>query len=147
MRAQITGLKRLRAKIDRLEDKIDITGQQVLETIATRMIERIAWGMAKSPPTGRTYNRYKPRRVHTASAASGSAYPRLDRKRLLRSIKKKTSAKKKKVSVYTYSPYAKTMEYGDLTRNIAPRPFFYRSYRSAVRTVAAELRKNYEILR
>ena len=140
LRTKITGLKSLRAKIDKHKLATKLSSRTVLNNIADRHIARMIKGMQESPATGRTY--FRAGRAHTASAASGKAYPRIDTGALVRSMRKVSN--QHSVSVRVNSPYARKLEYGDLSQNLMPRPFFYRSYRSAVRSVAKDLRQTYK---
>lgn len=140
LKQKIVGLERLRNKIAKMKGAVPLTNREMLDRIATRHIERMRQGMRDSPATGRTYSR-PGGRTHTASAASGKAYPRIDTGRLARSLRKYSNATS--VTVRTRNPYARKLEYGDLSQNLMPRPFFFRSYRSATRKVGKELRLLY----
>ena len=143
MRVEITGLKRLRAQLKRMEAAGESATQDVVGLVAVRTRQLAKKRMQDSPATGRTYNRTKPRRIHTASAASGKAYPRVDLGKLQRSIKvEKFSRKGTPYSVVGSSvPYAAHLEYG--TFRMAARPWLMRSYRSAIRQISKELKAKY----
>jgi hypothetical protein len=143
---QIDGLAQIRSRLERTTHAVEQANVLVLNRVAERTIERIEEGMAASPATGRTYTKSNPRRIHTASSASGKAYPRHDTRELIASLEIDHAVAGSLYSrVGTNLPHAEDLEYG--TSKMAPRPFLWRSYRSAIRTVAKELRETYEALR
>jgi len=94
-----------------------IIAGEVVATEARRSVQN-------SPRGGRTYQKYKPRREHTASAA-GEA-PATDLGFLVRSITTEADPANARVFVlcaHSIAPYAKVLEYGSMSRNLQPRPF------------------------
>jgi HK97 gp10 family phage protein len=144
MSVKITGLRALIAKLEKMGPAGELAASNVMNRVGERTRERAIQGMAESPPTGATYRRTNPRRLHTASAPG--AYPRIDRKKLIKSIKvTKTSPKSKIMRVGSNLPQGEWLEYG--TPKMPARPWLFRSYRSAVRSVGKELRQEFEALR
>ena len=141
---QVTGLARARKKLLRSGVASDIAVTSIINRIATRTVDRIEEGMMQSPSSGKTYIRANPYRIHTASAPG--KYPRVDTHRLLSSLIIDWATRTNKFSsVGSNLPYAEDLEHG--TANMLPRPWLFRSYRSATRTIGRELRKEYEALR
>jgi hypothetical protein len=100
----------------RIDAAMDIAAE-VVATEARKNIQR-------SPRGGRTYEKYNPRRTHKASAA-GEA-PATDTGNLARSITTVVNYQNKTFTLRASSqlaPYARALEYGDMSRNLAPRPF------------------------
>ncbi len=97
---------------DEVEQHINGTAQAV-RTNAVRSIQR-------GPATGETYEKYKPRRTHTASAP-GEA-PQTDTGRLASSVSVRESGN---LAAYVFTPleYGKHLEFG--TRHIAARPWLF----------------------
>ena len=94
-----------------------IIAGEVVATEARRSVQN-------SPRGGVTYQKYKPRRTHKASAA-GEA-PATDLGFLVRSITTEADPANARVFVlcaHSIAPYAKDLEYGDMSRNLQPRPF------------------------
>ena len=106
-----------------------IIAGEVVATEARRSVEN-------SPRGGVTYQKYKPRREHTASAA-GEA-PATDLGFLARSITTEADPANARVFVlcaHSIAPYAKALEYGDMSRNLQPRPFMRPALRAKRRHV------------
>ncbi len=107
----------------------------VVATEARRSVEN-------SPRGGVTYQKYKPRREHTASAA-GEA-PATDLGFLVRSITTEADPANARVFVlcaHSIAPYAKALEYGDMSRNLRPRPFLRPAWRAKQKQAEAIVRQ------
>jgi len=103
----------------RLEANLVIAG----ELVATEVRRNIN----KSPRGGKTYVKTNPNRVHKASAAGES--PATDLGFLVRSIQMQPdldNLRVQVVSLATIAPYAKRLEFGDLSRGLQPRPFMFK---------------------
>ena len=103
--------------IERKVNAALIIAGEVVATEARRSVQN-------SPRGGVTYQKYKPRREHTASAA-GEA-PATDLGFLARSITTEPDPQNMRMYVlcaHAIAPYAKALEYGDMSRNLQPRPF------------------------
>lgn len=88
---------------------------QAVRTTAIRSVQR-------SPGSGKTYEKYNPRRTHRASSPGNA--PRTDTGRLVGAIRAELARKSSpvaKVGVTTAVEYGFWLEFG--TMNIAPRPF------------------------
>ena len=102
-----------------LEANLIIAG----EMVATEVRRNIN----KSPRGGKTYIKTNPNRVHKASAAGES--PATDLGFLVRSIQMQPdldNLRVQVVSLATIAPYAKRLEFGDLSRGLQPRPFMFK---------------------
>ena len=104
----------------RLEANLVIAGG-IVATEVRRNIQ-------KSPRGGKTYTKKKPNpRIHKASAAGES--PANDLGFLVRSIQVQPdldNLRVQVVSLSTIAPYAKRLEFGDLSRGLQPRPFMFK---------------------
>jgi len=103
----------------RLEANLIIAG----EMVATEVRRNIQ----TSPRGGKTYIKTNPNRVHKASAAGES--PATDLGFLVRSIQIEPDLQNLRVrilSLHSIAPYAKRLEYGDLSRGLQPRPFMFK---------------------
>ena len=103
----------------RLEANLIIAG----EMVATEVRRNIQ----TSPRGGKTYVKTNPNRTHTASAP-GEA-PATDLGFLVRSIQIEPDLQNLRVrilSLHSIAPYAKRLEYGDLSRGLQPRPFMFK---------------------
>ena len=103
----------------RLEANLVIAG----ELVATEVRRNIQ----KSPRGGKTYIKTNPNRVHKASAAGES--PATDLGFLVRSIQMQPdldNLRYQVVSLSTIAPYAKRLEFGDLSKGLQPRPFMFK---------------------
>ena len=104
----------------RLEANLVIAGG-IVATEVRRNIQ-------KSPRGGKTYTKKKPNpRIHKASAAGES--PATDLGFLARSIQIEPDLQNLRVrilSLHSIAPYAKRLEYGDLSRGLQPRPFMFK---------------------
>ena len=103
----------------RLEANLIIAG----EMVATEVRRNIQ----TSPRGGKTYVKTNPNRAHTASAPNES--PATDLGFLVRSIQIEPDLQNLRVrilSLHSIAPYAKRLEYGDLSRGLQPRPFMFK---------------------
>ena len=103
----------------RLEAKLIIAG----EIVATEVRRNIQ----TSPRGGKTYVKTNPNRTHKASAPNES--PATDLGFLVRSIQIEPDLQNLRVrilSLHSIAPYAKRLEYGDLSRGLQPRPFMFK---------------------
>jgi hypothetical protein len=103
----------------RIEANLVIAG----EVVATEVRRNIQ----TSPRGGRTYVKTHPNRTHTASAAGES--PATDLGFLVRSIQVEPDLQNLRVriiSLHSIAPYAKRLEFGDLSAGLAPRPFMFK---------------------
>ena len=103
----------------RLEANLIIAG----EIVATEVRRNIQ----TSPRGGKTYIKTNPNRTHTASAPNES--PATDLGFLVRSIQIEPELQNLRVrilSLHSIAPYAKRLEYGDLSRGLQPRPFMFK---------------------
>ena len=103
----------------RLEANLIIAG----EMVATEVRRNIQ----TSPRGGKTYIKTNPNRTHTASAPNES--PATDLGFLVRSIQIEPDLQNLRVrilSLHSIAPYAKRLEYGDLSRGLQPRPFMFK---------------------
>jgi len=103
----------------RLEANLIIAG----EMVATEVRRNIQ----TSPRGGKTYVKTNPNRTHKASAAGES--PATDLGFLVRSIQIEPDLQNLRVrilSLHSIAPYAKRLEYGDLSRGLQPRPFMFK---------------------
>ena len=103
----------------RLEANLIIAG----EIVATEVRRNIQ----TSPRGGKTYVKTNPNRTHKASAPNES--PATDLGFLVRSIQIEPELENLRVrilSLHSIAPYAKRLEYGDLSRGLQPRPFMFK---------------------
>ncbi len=103
----------------RLEANLIIAG----EMVATEVRRNIQ----TSPRGGKTYVKTNPNRTHKASAPNES--PATDLGFLVRSIQIEPDLQNLRVrilSLHSIAPYAKRLEYGDLSRGLQPRPFMFK---------------------
>ena len=103
----------------RIEANLVIAGE-VVATEVRRNIQTSPWG-------GKTYALSNPNRTHTASAAGES--PATDLGFLVRSIQTEPDMQNLRIrilSLHSIAPYAKRLEFGDLSAGLAPRPFMFK---------------------
>ena len=103
----------------RIEANLVIAG----EVVATEVRRNIQ----TSPRGGKTYALSNPNRTHTASAAGES--PATDLGFLVRSIQTEPDMQNLRIrslSLHSIAPYAKRLEFGDLSAGLAPRPFMFK---------------------
>jgi len=102
-----------------LEANLIIAG----EIVATEVRRNIQ----TSPRGGKTYVKTNPNRTQKASAPNES--PATDLGFLVRSIQIEPDLQNLRVrilSLHSIAPYAKRLEYGDLSRGLQPRPFMFK---------------------
>ena len=103
--------------IERKVNAALIIAGEVVATEARRSVQN-------SPRGGVTYQKYNPKREHTASA-DGEA-PATDLGFLVRSITTEPDPQNMRMYVlcaHAIAPYAKVLEYGSMSGNLRPRPF------------------------
>jgi len=104
----------------RIEANLVIAG----EMIATEVRRNIQ----KSPRGGVTYILTNPNRTHKASAAGES--PATDLGFLVRSIQTEPDMPNLRIrilSLKSIAPYAKRLEFGDMSAGLLPRPFMFKA--------------------
>ena len=114
----------------RLEANLIIAG----EMVATEVRRNIQ----TSPRGGKTYVKTNPNRTHKASAA-GEA-PATDLGFLVRSIQTEPDLPNLRIrilSLHSIAPYAKRLEYGDLSRGLQPRPFMRKGLQAKKKQVVS----------
>ncbi len=118
----------------RIEANLVIAG----EIVATEVRRNIQ----TSPRGGKTYTLTHPNRTHTASAPGES--PATDLGFLVRSIQTEPDMQNLRIrilSLHSIAPYAKRLEYGDLSSRLAPRPFMFKGL-NAKKKQAVSIVKN-----
>ncbi len=103
----------------RIEANLVIAG----EIVATEVRRNIQ----TSPRGGKTYTLTHPNLTHTASAPGES--PATDLGFLVRSIQTEPDMQNLRIrilSLHSIAPYAKRLEFGDLSAGLAPRPFMFK---------------------
>lgn len=116
---ELAGSKELQAALQRASGEVrDAVSRAVVGT-ALELQGNIKTSIARGPASGRTYQKYKPRRVHTASAPGQP--PMSDTGRLVNSIEF-DKVGDLTATVGSKLAYALYLEYG--TRRMAARPFF-----------------------
>lgn len=124
--------------VENVENKVNaalIIAGEVVATEARRSVQN-------SPRGGVTYQKYNPRRTHTASA-EGEA-PATDLGFLVRSITTEADPANARVFVlcaHSIAPYAKALEYGSMSRNLRPRPFLRPALRAKQKQAEAIVRQ------
>ena len=104
----------------RIEANLVIAG----EMIATEVRRNIQ----KSPRGGVTYILTNPNRTHKASAAGES--PATDLGFLVRSIQTEPDMPNLRIrilSLKSIAPYARRLEFGDMSEGLLPRPFMFKA--------------------
>lgn len=118
----------------RIEANLVIAG----EIVATEVRRNIQ----TSPRGGRTYVKTHPNRTHTASAAGES--PATDLGFLVRSIQTEPDMQNLRIrilSLHSIAPYAKRLEFGDLSAGLAPRPFMFKGLQAKKQQAISLLQK------
>jgi len=119
-----SGIKNLQAFQKKLQKRMVDAPEKTVDDLirrSTSLVEQTTLDSIRSGGTGITYQKYNPRRQHTASA-EGEA-PATDTGMLIGSI---TSSVKKQGTavvgqIIASAPYAAFLEFG--TSNIRPRPY------------------------
>ena len=113
---------------------IDILRRKVegaLVVSGEMIADRARKNINKSPRGGRTYvktNASGNTRIHKASAPGES--PATDLGFLVRSIQVQPdfdNLRIRVVSLHSIAPYARRLEFGDMSRNLQPRPFMFKA--------------------
>lgn len=118
LKIQLTGMLSNKDAIRKINQNIDkmVDDEVMKAAIDTANIARKS--IQRGPKTGRTYNKYNPRRTHQASAA-GQA-PATDTGALVSSITQEKTGEAEAI-VGSTIVYSKFLEFG--TRDIDERPF------------------------
>ena len=119
-----SGIKNLKAFQKKLNKRMVQNPERELSDLirrSTSLVEQTVLDSIRSGGSGITYQKYNPRREHTASAQGEP--PATDTGFLINSITSIVKKDKGEVvgQVITSAPYAKFLEFG--TSNILPRPF------------------------
>lgn len=140
----IGGRKRSRDTLRRFGERAEITANRSGDVMSARLIELIQEQIRTGAKTGRVYRRYKPFRIHQASAP-GQA-PAEDLGNLSRSF----VAVQTKINQYAYKntvgsnlSYAAALEYGYPDRNLLPRPYMSVALRQLKAEVTDILRQEW----
>ena len=116
---KITNLKAFNKKLNK---KLQDNKVKEYVTRATNMVQNTAKESILKGGSGRTYEKYKPRRTHTASAPNQP--PANDENYLVQNITMNVDVKSNGTvvgQIISAAPYSKALEYG--TVNMQPRPF------------------------
>jgi HK97 gp10 family phage protein len=119
VRIRLTGSDALQAALREASGDVRAAVAREVTATAIRLRKDIVRSIQRGPASGETYVKYKPRRVHTASAP-GQA-PASDTGRLANSIEWDVMGPMT-ATVGSKLAYAVHLEYG--TRKMAARPFF-----------------------
>lgn len=134
------GIKNKRAFERRLEKRIENAEDHVFKLIqdSTNLVLNTASNSIRSGGSGRTYQKYNPRRQHTASAEGQP--PASDLGVLVNSLSTKVKRRGDKVigQIIASAPYAPFLEFG--TSNMRPRPFM----QPALERNRARIRKKFK---
>ena len=120
-----SGIKNLKAFQNKLKKRMVTNPEKHLEALVQRstiLVEGTAKeSIASGSPSGRTYEKYNPRRTHTASAAGQP--PATDTGFLVQNITSQVKSEGTKVigQIVASAPYAKPLEFG--TTQMSARPF------------------------
>lgn len=120
---KVKGIKKALDSLKNLEKEIEVPLQEVIlgggQLIRSEAVKSIMSG----PKSGRIYEKYNPRRTHTASAP-GQA-PASDTGNLVSQIQVK-SPNKNEVNVESGASYSKFLEFG--TSKMLARPFLFPAF-------------------
>lgn len=122
---RVGGLKRTRGAIKNMARAAERTTDQVTEELAYLLLQTVHDRIRTGPKTGRVYRRENPTRVHQASAPGQS--PAEDLGTLSNSFAvqlRKLNQYARSATVGSELAYASKLEYGDISTNLLPRPFF-----------------------
>lgn len=135
IKVTIQGYQKIRSRFKMLDRGMrSVAGLWLTE--AARDVKQEAQRLILSPPkTGRLYKRYRPQRLHQASAPGQP--PAEDQGTLRRSIDFEVNRRKLEASVFSQSTVAQFLEFG--TRRILPRPFLRPSLRVKEKSIATRL--------
>lgn len=141
----VSGFDELFDKINVAEAKFD---EFIIETVSDAAITTQSFakdGIQRSVATGITYEKYKPRRTHKASAPGG--YPASDTGRLANSIQLEGIGTKN-TSVGTALVYGRWLEFGTQSEsgegNMLPRPWLQPSFELALKDVVKDAKKRFK---
>ena len=119
IRIEIAGMEELRRAFSNLYEVFDAAVADAVEDTVYEIDGEVKRRIARGPATGRVYEKYNPRRTHTASAPGQP--PMTDTGRLVNSIEFDKIGDLT-ATVGSKLAYAAYLEYG--TSRIAARPFF-----------------------
>ena len=114
---RIDGLDELNKTLSELPSKFEQEAGRLVNRTAQN-VRTNAINLIRTPSMGRTYEKYNPRRTHTASKAGDA--PNIDTGRLINSLNV-TRSGSTSAEVRANVEYAAHLELG--TRNMAARPF------------------------
>lgn len=130
MRVQVDvhGLSKLASQLADLSEDADLVMFEVMTTVLTETKAEAVRGIQGGPASGVTYQKYNPRRVHTASAPG--QYPATDTGRLASSVTAILPTRARLVGeVGTAVMYGRHLEFG--TSRMAARPWLLPSFEKA----------------
>ena len=119
MKMKIEGMEELNKNLARISSKFESEATTLVNRTAQNIRNTAIRSIQKQSPGGETYEKYKPRRTHVASAPGQS--PNTDTGRLAGSIRAVESSGTPTAYVAALADYAAHLEFG--TRNMAARPF------------------------
>ena len=111
--------------INKMKKRLGPEAEQKIRKALTRAVllvdGRVKESIARDPKTGETYQKYNPRRSHTASAPGEP--PATDTGFLISSISNTVDVEAGDLvgKIIVSAPYAASLEFGTL--NMAPRPY------------------------
>ena len=141
VRVEIDGLSQLLGQLKDLGEDADTIMLETITDLVTDTHQFATDGIAGPPKSGRTYQKYDPRRTHTASAPG--QYPASDTGRLLGSVRMiLPSAGRMIGEVGTSVDYGAFLEFG--TSRMAARPWLLPSFIRAKQNVERELKARLE---
>jgi len=135
VRIRLEGLEAMQRALREASDDIRDAAAQTVKASALELRGDVVKSIQRGPASGRTYQKYNPRRTHTASAPGQP--PMSDTGRLANSIEFDQLGPLT-ATVGSRLAYAVHLEYG--TRHMAQRPFF----RPAVERMRAKFQRRLE---
>jgi len=135
---RVVGFKDLFSDIGIAGQKLKEVVQDTIDDAGLRTQEFAIRGIQGGPATGRTYEKYTPRRTHQASAPG--EFPMSDTGRLAASVAIEGLGTNV-VSVGTNVRYGPMLEFG--TSNMRPRPWLTPSAERATEGVTRDAKKRY----
>ena len=133
-------ISNLKAFNKNLQATLDNNKVKEYVTRATLMVQNTAKKSILAGGTGKTYQKYKPRRTHTASAAGQP--PASDEGILAGDITMNVDVKPNGTvvgQIISAAPYSKALEFG--TINMQPRPFMQPALMKNKRKIKAMFKK------
>lgn len=118
MRLTLEGSAELKAALANMSKEVEDNVREAVIGTALSMRGKVTKAINSGPASGRTYQKYNPRRTHTASAP-GQA-PMSDQGRLAGSVYFDADEANLSAEVGSLLAYAAYLEYG--TTQMAPRP-------------------------